>query len=193
MPFITGDSMFGSLITAFRRSKNNYEFVRYLNGKGVETEKIASLSKEELLTLYDNWLINAWNSVVTKDDEVYHLGNLTPRDEKYACELKDKLNHKRLYALRGKQDTLRPNFYNPTMCTQFTIKLVANLHDFNDFKERPFICSHYRMHDWDGCLNKTIHVYCRDYREPAAALEPNVYNVSVDVVGATPLRLSSLH
>lgn len=52
----------------------------------------------------ENYMIDAWNSVVTDDDEVWHLGDISFKlNAKYLVNILDRLNGK-IHLIRGNHD-----------------------------------------------------------------------------------------
>lgn len=126
-----------------------------------------------------NTLIKNWNSVVGKNDYVYHLGDVTFQYNGLFNEIMSQLNgRKRL--VHGNHDKI----WNPALMRWF-----EKCELWRGFKEFNFTCTHIpaRLDSLrDGAFNVHGHTHAR------CLDDPHYINVSVEVRNYTPVHLSTL-
>lgn len=94
-------------------------------------------------------IINNWNSVVKKNDEVYILGDMFWSND-LALEVLPKLNGK-LYLVKGNHDRL-------TAAIEAYFVWVKNLVEIVD-EDRHVVLCHYPIAHWRNADYGTIHLY----------------------------------
>ena len=95
----------------------------------------------------NQWLINKWNSVVKKNDTVYHLGDFSVYSNKtFLMDMIEKLNGNIIF-IKGNHDK---NLHKVTMAHDY---LELNYNDIT-------ICmSHYPMLTWNKKHHGSIHLF----------------------------------
>ena len=129
----------------------------------------------------DKTIIKNWNSVVTSEDTVYILGDVSWYGEKETGEILKQLNGT-LFLIKGNHDHI-----NPTLRKKFK--------EIVDYKEitvdnKKVILSHYPIMFYNGQYNNSIHLYghvhtTRDYilllsfmkQTKTLGIPCNMYNV----------------
>jgi len=97
-------------------------------------------------------LIENWNSVVDKDDEIYILGDFCWKTQKRWIELLDQLNGVK-YLIRGNHDLKK-------MPVRLK-KKFKSIYDYVVIKDngRHVVLSHYPIASWYGMYRGWIHLY----------------------------------
>jgi calcineurin-like phosphoesterase family protein len=95
----------------------------------------------------DSTIINNWNSVVTPDDYVYILGDLS---------FNDHLNY--LHRLNGKKALIIGNHDKLSIGARQTYTFITPLTDIRHEGQRITLC-HYPMLAWNGSFHGSWHLY----------------------------------
>ena len=129
----------------------------------------------------DETMINNWNSLVSKQDKIYHLGDVHFTNDKRATEILQRLNgHKRL--IIGNHDKLTRN--SPL------VRVFDKIMMWWPFEE--FIFSHVPLRE-DQMTMRTgnkfnVHGHIHQNDSPTK----NHINVSVEKINFTPISLEQL-
>lgn len=103
---------------------------------------------------HDDFLVNAWNSVVSPEDMVFHLGDVCFSSVDNAVQLLNRLNG-RISLVAGNHD-LR-FFDSSSFCNRF-----FNIYDtYKEIKTQGFdiVLCHYPIHEWNGFHKNSLHFY----------------------------------
>lgn len=147
----------------------------------------------------DNVLIANWNRVVSDDDYVWILGDISWHNESKTINIFKQLKgHKML--VKGNHDKI-----SNTLAKCFN--RIVDYAEFNDGKEKV-VMSHYPMPFWNGQFRDTIHLYghvhnshqwniCESWINEARALQAipmRMYNVGcmMDWMNYTPRTLDEI-
>jgi calcineurin-like phosphoesterase family protein len=118
----------------------------------------------------DEALVANWNRVVSRRDEVWHLGDVGWLTD-------DSI----LWRLNGKLHLVVGNHDNDIITTS---KRWSSVQDYK--RLGSLVMFHYPIWEWDGFFGKTIHLYGHVHNN--SSLErPRAINVSVDCHGFTPI------
>lgn len=134
-------------------------------------------------------LIENWNSVVTDEDTVYHLGDFAVKNSKMTIEkimeIYHRLNGKKILII-GNHDT---NWIGK-VADQLDYKpaLYTEIKDGDDIVD----LMHYPIEDWDGKQYGTIHLHGHNHSRDIITHLPNRFNVGVDVRDYKPVTLEEL-
>lgn len=149
--WLTADLHFGHkniLKYAPRRKEKLYAWAKAHN-------KI--VTDENIVSIMDEWLIDLWNSTVSKIDNVYILGDFSFKSAEENRKLLDKLNGNKFLVLGnhdGNSDTLHDKFKY--------IKSMAEL-KLRDYQSgEDTVClemSHFPMRSWNRMEHGTIQVH----------------------------------
>ena len=136
-------------------------------------------------------IIYKWNNKVSKNDEVYILGDFGFVNGKKANELLDRLNGRK-FLIRGNHDSfLKDKKFDKTKFEW--IKDYARIKDGDNI-----ICMfHYPIAVWDEQHHGSIHLYGhvhsnKDNHHPLIVHLDNAYNVGCDVHNFEPVSLEEL-
>ena len=131
----------------------------------------------------DETIINNWNKVVKKDDEVYILGDFSYRNSTSGANYLKRLNGKK-FLIIGNHDNVTPE-----MRALFEwVGVYKEVHD-NGHK---IVLFHYPIVEWDGYFRDSYHFYGHihnNFENDAHKIMkdiPHAYNVGADILGFTP-------
>ena len=137
----------------------------------------------------DKVLIENWNNVVSDNDDVWILGDLTLDEksaEKYLKMLKDKK-----HLIVGNHD----RYIRDANCRKY----FASIHDYKKIQDgkNKIVLFHYPIAEWDGYYRDTIHLYGHIHNSEKEAYKTmkerrNCYNVGADCIGFTPRTLQEI-
>jgi calcineurin-like phosphoesterase family protein len=126
-------------------------------------------------------LIERWNSVVSPNDEVYHLGDFAFRQSNGdTVKVFSRLNGK-IHLIRGnhdKGDVFQQNW--------------ASVSDYKELKinHRKIVMSHYPMRSWNGMYHNSLHLYGHVHGNIADY--SNCMDVGVDKWNYYPVTLEQI-
>lgn len=126
-------------------------------------------------------LIENWNSVVTKKDCVYVLGDVAWRNPH---DLIKRLNGKKIL-IRGNHDN-----FGLTKALRYGFSEVHEMHKIKIDGNNITMC-HYPMHSWYKSHKGTYHIHGHIH-EKIIPFMHNRYNVGVDVNDYTPVSYEDL-
>lgn len=107
---------------------------------------------------HDNALINAWNSVVKQDDEVFHLGDFTLAGTEFAEKMLRRLNGRMFLLLNRWHHDKRWIYGVDDTIFDFMPSIVVM--DINDIKNSmPIVMCHYPLEVWDRKHYGAIHFH----------------------------------
>ena len=137
-------------------------------------------------------LIQNWNAVVGRNDEVYVLGDLI-----YKASITDanawlkKLNGVK-YLIKGNHD----KYLNQPEFNQDAFRWVKDYFVL-PYKDAKFVLFHYPIQEWDGYFRKTAHLYGHVHtnlvRGQDIISESRAINVGVDVNEFMPVSIEALY
>jgi len=130
-------------------------------------------------------LIERWNSVVTPDDIVYHLGDFAYKiSGNKIINIIEQLNGK-IILIKGNHDgkTLKVNSVHNFFETQNYVSLT---HD-----NKKVCLFHFPIEEWDGKHNGSIHLHGHSHGVLDFLNVKNRLDVGVDSHNFTPVELST--
>lgn len=101
----------------------------------------------------DSTLIENWNNVVSDEDTVYILGDISWYDEEKTVEIFNKLKGTKIL-IKGNHDRVARG--------SRLMKCFANVCDYYELyldKKNKVVMSHYPMPFWNGQFHNTVHLY----------------------------------
>ena len=131
----------------------------------------------------DEVMIDRWNSVVNKNDEVYILGDLNFRSNTSGADYLRRLNGRK-FIITGNHDNVTPEMRN--LCEW--VKTYAEVRDGN----KRIVLFHYPIIEWNGFFRGTLHFYGHihnSFENDAYKIMRdvhNAYNVGADILDFTP-------
>lgn len=138
------------------------------------------------------YIIQSWNSIVGKDDEVYFLGDLTWGNPKGTKEILDRLNGK-IYFIKGNHDKLKD------LNKHDIIKRFEWLKDYYeikypfDGKDYHIVMMHYPILSWNKKYHGSIHIHghCHgNIKEIEATMR--IIDVGIDNIGYFPISIEQI-
>lgn len=159
--FVTSDTHFGRerALDLFKRPFNNVEQM-------------------------NNYLIETWNSVVGKNDIVYHLGNFAwdTFSANYALEM---LNGNIYFMLGNRDRALLDCISMYSNCTIVPTQ-ITELHD------TKIVLCHYPLEDWNGKEESVAHLHGHTFNIDTDLNKMNRFNVMSDKWRFKPVLLSDI-
>ena len=149
---------------------NHNNIIKYCNRPFSDIDKMNST------------IINNWNSIVDKDDIVYHLGDFLLGDN--ISDFVSKLNGK-IYLVRGNHDGKSINFYN-----NIGLEVVPTRTKLDEYK---IILSHRPLENKeipDGYIN--VHGHIHNAKLDSSFDSSNHRCVSVEVINYMPIEVGKL-
>lgn len=125
---------------------------------------------------HDNLIISNINKIVTPQDNLYFLGDVSCYKPDKTAELIEQINCKNRFLIRGNHD----RFAKDGRCK----KLFQGIYDMKQIEDngRQVILSHFPIMMWQGQHRGTIHIYAhvhntleeRDYQEFVKELDSRI-------------------
>ena len=148
----------------------------------------------------DTTLINNWNSVVSNEDTVYILGDISWHNEEKTMEIFEQLNGTKVL-IKGNHDKVARG--------SRLMKCFSAVCDYYELyldKKTKIVMSHYPIPFWNGQFRDTIHLYghvhnshqwnvFESWMKEARALQDipmRAYNVGCMLIGYTPRTLEEI-
>lgn len=156
-------------------------------------QNILRLSNRPFSTIeeHDETLIKNWNATVTKNDEVYILGDFTmSRKGKDANALLKRLNGKK-YLIKGNHE----HYLNDPEFDMSNYEWVKDYFEFH-YNKIQFVLFHYPILEWNGFFQKSIHLYGHVHNTRpeyfTETLDPRAINVGVDMINFKPIAITEI-
>lgn len=139
----------------------------------------------------DAVLTRNWNSTVSKNDDVYIIGDLTMKAAAEAHHYLSALNGRK-YFIRGNHDKFL-NGFEPYSDDFVWIKDYYVL----KYEGRKFVLFHYPIAEWEGFFRGAIHLYGHVHNSSVSAERLNLitglaFNVGVDCNGFHPISIDKI-
>lgn len=148
----------------------------------------------------DSVLIKNWNNVVSDEDTVYILGDISWYDEDKTVEIFEKLNGTKIL-IKGNHDSVKKG--------SKLMKCFASVYDYYELyldKKNKIIMSHYPMPFWNGQFRNSVHLYGHIHNSHQWNIMENwldevrqlqdipmrAYNVGCMLIGYTPRTLDEI-
>ena len=141
----------------------------------------------------NQYMIDAWNSVITDEDEVYHLGDVAYKMNlnKLKNDILPKLNGK-IHLIRGNHDKDKViNKIGSRFETIQDYKLLEYNHEGKDYK---IILFHYPIYSWNGRFRGSIHLHGHTHMNSVddttgKGIHGHIMNVSVEHLNYKPISI----
>lgn len=132
-------------------------------------------------------MIDKWNSCVTKEDIVYHLGDFAFGGRERVEKILNSLNFKEFHLIKGNHDAIKPSM----------VSLFTSIHEYLELKidDTFFILFHYPMESWNGKFRGSIHLHGHVHAQGETLhAQPgfNRMNVGVDCWNYEPVSLTKI-
>jgi calcineurin-like phosphoesterase family protein len=129
---------------------------------------------------HNTQLIDAWNSVVTNADEVYHLGDFAYKTSRRNVEnIINKLNGKK-YLIHGNHERKTP---------KEMFVWAKDYHEF-EYNNIQLVLFHYPIASWRRKYRGAIHVHGHSHGK--LDLGVNTLDVGVDNIGLRPMNIDTV-
>ena len=161
----------------------------------LDHENVIRLSKRPFDGVLDmaEKLIDNWNSVVRKSDDVYHLGDFCFNSDNFLENI-TKLNGN-LHFLTGNHDKKAINKLirmkengNKKLKNVF---FHGDMHEIKDGDNKLVLC-HYPIYEWNGWHKGAIHLHGHCHGNQGASFKDRAYDVGTDCRNYTPVLLEEL-
>jgi len=127
-------------------------------------------------------IIDKWNSVVTNDDIVYHLGN-------FGWDIIS--TEEALHELNGKINLI-PSPYDLRNINLFKLNNINLIPGIFEIPSRGCVLSHYPLKDWVGKDKDILHIHGGN-KEYKADLEKELrFNANCELWSNTPISIDAL-
>jgi calcineurin-like phosphoesterase family protein len=135
-------------------------------------------------------MIEKWNEVVGKDDEVYYLGDFMYKMNPtiFVKNVLNNLNGK-IYHISGNHDRRYLNKYKERMEWIKDVEYMSYIHDG---KEYNFVLFHYPIYSWDGMWRNSIHIHGHTHTNTGDLVVPmkgNIINVNCELLNYKPISI----
>jgi len=142
----------------------------------------------------DRKLIENWNSVVTDEDTVYHLGDFVMHESENIPPILNQLNG-HIILIRGNHDTKR----KLSVLAQYPEKIEVRDISYIPYKGLYFVASHFPMTNTDfldmvvedNSEVTIVHGHVHD-KTPFFTPQYHSFNVSCDVTDFTPVPIHKM-
>lgn len=129
-------------------------------------------------------LIQNWNSLVTPNDEVYHLGDFCFGDPTLILP---QLNGD-IFLVPGNHDTPLIKYLKKNLNTK--IKVLDSIYEFRyPLLQLPVVMCHYPLHSWNRKSYGSIHVHGHTHGALASSSVSHRYDVGVDTNSYSPISI----
>ena len=133
----------------------------------------------------DEALINNWNSKVSPDDVVYHLGDVGLCSSSNLRKILDRL-HGKIYLVRGNHESAADSCSSSFEWIKDYYELVVDDEDAYQGK-RLIVLSHYAMRVWNSSHHGTWHLYGHTHGNLEDLIDSLSFDVGVDCHEYSPI------
>lgn len=135
-------------------------------------------------------LIHNWNSIVSPDDDVYILGDVTMKGPELAFAVLSRLVGKK-YLIRGNHDYFVDN--HAWSEYSWVFQWVKEYHELV-VNNQKFVLFHYPIAEWDGFYKGSIHLHGHQHNQSVYNFQQQQagirrYDVGVDANDFTPVSI----
>lgn len=156
-------------------------------------DKIIQMAKRNFVNVYEmnKHMIEAWNSVVTNDDEVYHLGDIAHKIHfNKVSNILLELNGK-IHLVVGNHDYK----YLDKISKRFeSVNEYLHFPYVHEGKEYKFVLFHYPIGSWNGRFRGSIHLHGHTHNNAiddttGKDIHGHIMNVSVEHLDYKPISI----
>lgn len=139
----------------------------------------------------NRYMIDAWNSIVTNDDEVYHLGDLGHKiNHKLLIQILNELNGK-IHLIIGNHDEKYLDKISQRFESVQDVKYFDYEHESKIYK---FVLCHYPFSSWKARFRGSIHLHGHTHANAiddttGKDIYGHIMNVSVEHLNYTPISI----
>lgn len=131
----------------------------------------------------NNTIISNWNSVVTDDDTVYHLGDV-------AYKASNTLLTYVFKVLKGKIILIKGNHDGRTLKLNQRTGRFESVHDriYLEYNDKLFVLDHYPIYSWHSKNRGSIHLHGHVHGTKLP-IDGNIMDVSCEAINYTPVSI----
>ena len=139
-------------------------------------------SSEEM----DEYLIEAWNSVVKDGDDVYHLGDFAFHKENKCIYI--------LSRLKGNKYLIYGNHCGVIKESQKIKSMFASCRDYHELKvgKDLFVLFHYPIGEWNKCHKGSYHLHGHCHGHYKYPFNGRIMDVGAPCIGYKPISLEDV-
>ncbi len=162
--------------------------------------QIITMAKRPFTNVWEmnEHMINAWNSVVTDEDEVYHLGDIGFKISLNQINtILSRLNGK-IHSVIGNHDEKYIDKYGSKFTDRFTsVQDLKNLEYTYEDKLYKFILFHYPIASWKHRFRGSIHLHGHTHNNAiddttGKDIHGHIMNVSVEHLNYIPISIEDV-
>lgn len=136
----------------------------------------------------DERLIDNWNSVVNKNDTIYHLGDVSFNFKKFV-NIVSRLNGNKIL-IRGNHDEYMKPIHENYFDRVFSYKEIK-------FNQRKIVLFHYPISDWNGKFHGSVHLHGHTHGNQIShgtdiGVIENRIDIGVDCFNYTPVNIEEI-
>lgn len=140
----------------------------------------------------DEQLITNWNSKVTPNDIIYHLGDFAFYPPEKITDLLDRLNGTKVFIPGNHDKNLVKAITNTPKLDRFLDNPLLEVTLTSDDEKIKFVLCHYAMRVWNGSHWGSIHLYGHSHGSLQEDIESRSMDVGVDTNNYTPYSLEDI-
>lgn len=141
---------------------------------------------------HDEYLIQRWNEIADKGDDIYILGDFSLRSVDETRKILERLNGRK-YLCPGNHDSSIKSLEHYFIRVQQIMDVRFKATRFPFLKEdvRMVLC-HYPLLEWDGINDGVIHLHGHSHGALVNCLSPFRYDVGIDSISNLFIPFSEL-
>lgn len=134
----------------------------------------------------NEFLIKQWNEVVTPEDEVYLLGDISDGNASETNEILKRLNGTKYLIIGNHDKYLEDSEFDKSLYAWYQPYYILRI------KETKFILFHFPIEVWEGYRNDRIHLHGHLHRKKATFEPIRRYEVGVDAHDGRPVSIEEV-
>jgi len=141
---------------------------------------------------HDEFIIQRWNEIANKDDEIYILGDFSLRPVAETRRILERLNGRK-FLCPGNHDSSLRSLGNYFVKVQQIMEVRFNASRFSFLKEdlRMVLC-HYPLLEWDGINEGVIHLHGHCHGTLVNSESPFRHDVGIDSTSKILISLEEI-
>lgn len=131
-------------------------------------------------------IIDNWNSIVTDEDTVYHIGDFSYKTS--TSQLK-----KIFDSLKGKIILIKGNHDGQTLKANQKYHRFESVHNILnlEYNTAKIVLCHYPIQSWNGKNRGSIHIHGHVHGKPTNIIG-NIIDVSCEAINYTPISIEKI-
>ena len=141
---------------------------------------------------HDEFLIQHWNEIADKGDDIYILGDFSLRPVDETRRILERLNGRK-YLCQGNHDSSLKSLGRYFERVQQIMEVRFKSSRFPFLKEDiKIVLCHYPLLEWNGINNGVIHLHGHCHGNLQNSKSPFRYDIGIDAIGKILIPLSSI-